>query len=156
MWSDTPKRERAVLVEIFVEQFQGARFGMQNIQPAARQVAGESSGLQYTALLDPVYIFKGKLSAAAKRGKFHDSADLRWLEERFNARLQQGREEFNLDYVGLAIKRYPELEMLFIRINVDVNAAKLRVAPLALNKLPPPARGDVQMGLLAPAGSALL
>jgi hypothetical protein len=88
--------------------------------------------------LDPVYIFKGKLRAAAARAKFHDLADLRWLEQKFDVTLQQGRNEFNLENVGLAMKRYPELESLFVCIGVDITAAKARAATLILSTLPPP------------------
>jgi len=49
---------------------------------------------------------------------------------------------------GLAIKRYPELELVFGPIGVDINVAKSRVASVELNGLPPPQIGDVQKGLL--------
>ena len=121
---------------------------MENVEPTYKHVAGEALGNQYAAILDPVCIFKGKLCAAAARAKFHDSADLRWLEQKFGATLQQSRSEFNLETVGLAMKRYPELESLFVRIGVDITAAKARAATLVLSTLPQ--KGDVQNGLLAP------
>lgn len=124
---------------------------MKDVEPTYEHVAGEVLGNQYAAILDPVCIFKGKLHAAATRAKFHDSADLRWLEQKFGATLQQRRSEFNLETVGLAIKRYTELESLFVRIGVDIAVAKARAATLVLSTLPPPQKGDVQNGLLAPA-----
>jgi hypothetical protein len=48
----------------------------------------------------------------------------------------------------LAIKRYPELELLFVCISVDITIAKARAATFVLSTLPPPQRGDVQNGLL--------
>ncbi|KAK3945144.1 hypothetical protein QBC46DRAFT_336993 [Diplogelasinospora grovesii] len=57
--------------------------------------------------------------------------------------------ELNLEYVGLAVKRYLELERLFEQLGVNVGAAKAAAAVLDPNKLPPPAPGDVQRGLLA-------
>ena len=122
---------------------------MENVEPTYKSVAGEALGNQYAAILDPVYIFKGKLRAAAARAKFHDSADLRWLEQKFGAIFQQRRSEFNLETVGLAMKRYPELESLFVRIGVDITVAKARAATLVLSTLLQ--KGDVQNGLLEPA-----
>lgn len=54
-----------------------------------------------------------------------------------------------MDYVGLAIKRNAVLELLFKRLGVDTEAAKAAVANVDPAKLPPPAPGDVQNGLLA-------
>lgn len=121
---------------------------MENVQPVFKQVAGQSIGAGIIAHLDPVYIFKGKVRAAATRAKFHDSADLRWLERTSNAVLQQRKGELSLEYVGLAMKRYPELELVFTRIGVDIDAARAAAATLDPNDLPPPQRDDVQKGLL--------
>ena len=49
---------------------------MENVEPTYKHVASEALGNQYAAILDPVYIFKGKLCVAVARAKFHDSADL--------------------------------------------------------------------------------
>lgn len=122
---------------------------MEKIESTYEHIAGEVLGNQFAAILDPVCIFKGKLHAAAAREKFHDSADLRWLEQKFGMTLQQRRSEFNLETVGLAMKRYPELEPLFVRIGVDITAAKARATTIALSTLLH--KGDVQNGLLAPA-----
>ncbi|KAK2797608.1 hypothetical protein FQN50_009121 [Emmonsiellopsis sp. PD_5] len=150
LWSDKPNRDRAVLVEIFCEGYPGATFTMAGVQPAVAQITGETQGVGATALLDPVYLFKGKLRAAATRDKFHDSADLRWLEGHSLARLQQNKSQFSLLYVGLALKRYPELQPCFARIGLDIEAAKATAASHDLRHLPPPQPGDVQKGLLAP------
>ncbi|KAL2368937.1 hypothetical protein BDBG_06427 [Blastomyces gilchristii SLH14081] len=150
LWSDKPSRERAVLVEIFCEGFPGATFTMADVVPRAAQVTGETQGTGATMLLDPVYLFKGKLRAAATRGKFHDASDLRWLESNYLSRLQQNRGQLSLLYVGLALKRYPELQHCFTRIGVNIQAAIARAAAHDINHLPPPQPGDVQKGLLAP------
>ena len=121
---------------------------MGNIQATAVAISGESLGNGTSAFLDPVYLFKGKLRAAATRAKFHDSADLRWLEARFRQEVQARRAELNLQYVGLAMKRYPELELLFARLGIDITAAKNAAENLDPNNLPIPAPGDVQEGLL--------
>jgi len=124
---------------------------MSGVQPAVRQITGQTQGTGATALLDPIYLFKGKLRAAATREKFHDSADLRWLEAYDLPRLQQNRNRFSLLYIGLALKRYPELHNCFTRIGLNVEAARATAASHDLHHLPPPQPGDVQRGLLAPS-----
>ncbi|KKZ61108.1 hypothetical protein EMCG_04306 [[Emmonsia] crescens] len=153
LWSDHPNRNRAVLVEIFCEGFPGATFTMAEVSPTITQVAGETQGTGSIAVLDPVYLFKGKLRAAATRGKFHDSADLRWLESTAFARLQQSKGQFSLLYVGLALKRYPELHSTFSRIGLDIGAAQAAAISYDVGHLPPPQPGDVQKGLLATPSS---
>ena len=119
------------------------------VLPNVTQIIGETQGLGSTALLDPVYIFKGKLRAAATRDKFHDSADLRWLESRDLTRLQQNKGHFNLLYVGLALNRYPELYSCFSQIGLDIQTATAMAASHNIRYPPPPQQGDVQKGLLA-------
>ncbi|EFE44409.1 hypothetical protein TRV_00825 [Trichophyton verrucosum HKI 0517] len=149
LWSDKPTRERAVLVEIFCEGFPGATFNMSNVVPNVTQIAGETQGSGATSFLDPVYLFKGKLRAAATRSKFHDSADLRWLETYALSILQANKSQFSSLYVGLALKRYPELHHCFERIGLNIDAATNAAAAYDLHHLPPPQPGDVQNGLLA-------
>ncbi|OAP54568.1 hypothetical protein AYL99_11016 [Fonsecaea erecta] len=162
LWSDRADRGNAVLVEVFVEQFEGvshslgktlliradARYRMPDLATRTLSVSGQLGASGVVSLLDPVYIFKGKLRAAATRGKFHDSADIRWLVSRFADELKAKRSEFNLDHVGLAIKRYPELELTFRTLDMDLVKVKERVASVELAQLPPPTRGDVQSGIL--------
>jgi len=122
---------------------------MQNVQPEVHQVTGQGHIAGPISLLDPVYVFKGKLSAAAARNKFHDSADLRWLEKNFSGKLRARKNELNFLDVIPAIKRYPELEMAFNRIGIDIDAAKGASDAVDLDRLPPvPRRGDVQKGIL--------
>ena len=121
---------------------------MQSIEPTYRTVAGQTLGTAYTAHLSPGYIFKGKLRAAATRSKFHDSADLRWLEQHFNGEIRPLVDGFDLRMVGLALKRYPELEYCFSRLGMNIARAKDITSAVNLSSLPPPRRGDVQNGLL--------
>ncbi|RYO85722.1 hypothetical protein DL766_009367 [Monosporascus sp. MC13-8B] len=148
-WSDRPDRKNAVLVEIFCEKFPGARYSMANVQCRSVPVRGLSLGQGTSSFLDPFYLFKGKVRAAATRAKFHDSADLRMLASRYASAIKSRTNELNLEYVGLAIKRYIELGRLIQQLGVDVEKAKRAAKHLDLNKLPPPAPGDVQRGLLA-------
>ena len=123
-------------------------FGLQNVITSLTPVTGQINGAGATEQLSPAFVFKGKLRAAATRNKFHDSADLRWLEGQYNGELRAHRNMLNVDYVGLALKRYPELEYAFVRIGIDVNMAKARVASVDISKLPIAQPGDVQKGLL--------
>lgn len=148
LWSDRPDRGNAVLVEIFCEQFAGAQYSMNGIQATVRTVRGQRLGNGPSSFLDPFLLFKGKLRAAATRSKFHDSADLRWLADRHSAAIQARRGELSLQYIGLALKRYPELELLFGRLGVNITGAKHSVRDLSPSRLPAPAPGDVQRGLL--------
>jgi hypothetical protein len=122
---------------------------MGNIHTNAVAISGQVLGDGTSSFLDPFHLFKGKLRAAGTRAKFHDSADLRWLETRYGQAIQARKQELNLQYVGLALKRYPELEMLFTRIGIDISEAKNAAINLDPNNPPQPAPGDVQEGLLA-------
>ncbi|KAK5069154.1 hypothetical protein LTR64_008693 [Lithohypha guttulata] len=148
LWSDTPDRRNAVLLEVFVDQFPGSCYPLTNVPMGKVQVKGQNSGQQTISLLDPVLIFKGKLRAAALRSKFHDSADLRWLETRFSAQLATTVAQFDPVYVGLALRRYPELNNTFLRLGLDLQKAEAAVQSYSLDKLPAPQPGDVQKGLL--------
>lgn len=46
---------------------------------------------------------------------FLDSADLRWLGDRFEDAIKVRKDELSLEYIGLAMKRIPELKFLFER-----------------------------------------
>jgi hypothetical protein len=122
---------------------------MANIHPIIRSIEGQTLGNGNVSFLDPVHIFKGKLRACAEREKPHDAADLRWLEGKYRSDLQQKNHEFSLIWAGLALKRSPELEYPFIRIGLDVEGAKVRVAAIDLDQIAAPQPGDVQKGLLA-------
>ena len=124
---------------------------MSTVVPVSRTVVGQTLGAGFVSLLDPVYIFKGKLRAQATRDKHQDAADLRFLEGNYGPDLRQKSEDFNLKYAGLAMKRSPELEYLFSRIGLDLQSAKASAAAIDPGQLPAQQPGDVQMGLLAPA-----
>jgi hypothetical protein len=121
---------------------------MSDIQATVHAVNGQRLGSSLASFLDPFYLFKGKLRAAAARSKSHDSFDLRWLADRFEESIKAQKDELNLEYIGLAVKRYPELELLFGRLGIDLVKAKDASCDLDPNKLSAPAPGDVQRGLL--------
>ncbi|CAJ2507505.1 Uu.00g086910.m01.CDS01 [Anthostomella pinea] len=146
LWSDKSDRKNAVLVVRYSAR--RAQYSMGNIPCKLVEINGQSQGPGTSAFLDPFYLFKGKLRAAATRAKFHDSADLRMLAGKFESLIQPRAHELDLEYVCLAIKRYVELERLFEKIGIDVKKAKVAVSNLDPHKLPPPAAVDVQRGLL--------
>lgn len=121
---------------------------MRDVQASLYTVNGQKLGPGQARVLDPFYLFKGKLRAAATRSKFHDSADLRWLADRYASIIQARKEELNLEYIGLAVKRYLELELLFERLGIDLVKARDAARDLDPSRLPAPAPGDVQRGLL--------
>jgi len=123
---------------------------MNEITPEKRLVRGQIFGLQTIYQLPAHLIFKGKIYAAARRAKFHDSADLRWLENNCSTEIQKQAHTLPLEEIGLAIKRYAILERAFLRLNVNVEAAKRRTAAMDLKELPTYQKGDVQASLLAP------
>ncbi|SRR6266498_2283397 len=112
-------------------------------------MTGQALGKDIITHLNPVHIFKGKFIAVAKRTKFQDLVDLRWLEARNNTLFHKRRTELDLEFVNLVIKRYPELELIFTRIGVDINVVRFRVTSLDLSRLPPTQKGDIQRDLFA-------
>ena len=121
---------------------------MQDVLVVSIEITGSKMGTDKASFLDPVAVFKGKLRATATRNKLHDFADLRWLKERYAAAIRQKVSELNLEYVGRALRNYPELEPLFNDLGIDLNAAKARVANID-TALPVPEPGDVQKGILS-------
>lgn len=56
---------------------------MQHVEVRYQTAVGQAMGTANIADLSLIYFFKGKLRAAARRAKFYNSADLRWLEHAF-------------------------------------------------------------------------
>lgn len=98
--------------------------------------------------MDIFSTFRGKVRAAACRKHFHDSADIRWLEGKYHDEIRAKKDQLQLQFVGLAIKRYPELEYLFQRLDVDVPAALSLISDVEVTDELPQALGDVQKGIL--------
>jgi hypothetical protein len=84
----------------------------------------------------------------ATRGRFHDSSDLRYLEENYNHKLKTLHSHLDLGYVGHAIKKFVELDRLFERIGINSEAALLASENLDLERVNPPGPFDVQLQLL--------
>lgn len=121
---------------------------MRDVQASVRTINGQRLGTGQASFLDPFYLFRGKLRAAATRSKFHDSADMLWLADRYGNAIQAHKEGLDLQFIGLAMKRYPELELLTERLGVDLGNAREAMRDIDPSRLPAPAPGDVQRGLL--------
>ncbi|KAJ5398214.1 hypothetical protein N7509_006327 [Penicillium cosmopolitanum] len=100
-----------------------------------------------SCFIHPFFLFKDKVRLTATRARFHDSSDLRLLEKRYKLRFKHLHEFLDLAYIGQAIKNFPELDRLFARIGVDVEAALLASESLDLEKLNPPGSFEVQLQL---------
>ncbi|KAF1951784.1 hypothetical protein CC80DRAFT_193786 [Byssothecium circinans] len=147
-WSEKANSTNPVLVEIFCEQFPGSKFNMSRLGLSEVAVNGQAFGQSYSTFADPFSIFKGKLCAAATREKFHDSADLRTLLSRYPDQIKARIGEVNLNYVGLAIKRYSVLERTFQELGVDVERAKGLAKNINEEEPYPRGIGQIQYALL--------
>lgn len=126
---------------------------MSVIQTTQVEVRGEKSGIQTTKILDPVFVYKGKLQAAATRAKHSDAADLLYLEGEHQAALRAHHRQFSRHRIGMALKRYPHLEHSFERLRLDLKACKAAARDIDANTLPansPP--NAVQMGFFLTQG----
>lgn len=128
-----------------------SRYSMDDVQPTIIGINGDHFGNGVSAFLDPVYIFKGKLSAAATRMSSHDADDLFWLEGTFPGQLAAKADEMSIILVGLAIKRHPLLPPTLHRLGIDVFKAMESVKTYHPVLSLGPAPGVVQKGLLAGA-----
>lgn len=122
---------------------------MNTVSTQRVQVSGEKLGVKVTNILDPVFIYKRKLQAAATRAKHSDSADLLYLEAKHNAALRARNRDLNRRHVGMALKRYPHLERSFERLGLDLGACKGVVKDVDVNAVAgPPEPNSVQNALL--------
>lgn len=91
----------------------GAKHSLNGICLVSIPLNGQVTEFGASSFFTPFHIFKGKVHAAAQRDSYHDAADLRWLEARYSQEIKASKKELNPKFVGLAIKRYSELETQF-------------------------------------------
>jgi hypothetical protein len=89
-------------------------------------------------LLDIVYIFKGKVNAAANRPKVSDCSDIEYLYAHFKSYLQTHVHRINVQDAGKAIKRYPSLSTVFGNLGIDVEKAIEQAGGLEITFMHPP------------------
>ena len=89
-------------------------------------------------LLDIVYIFKGKVNAAANRPKVSDCSDIEYLYAHFESHLRQHVHRINVQDAGKAIKRYPSLSRVFSNLGIDVVKAIEQAGSLEIASMHPP------------------
>jgi hypothetical protein len=74
-------------------------------------------------LLDAIHIFKGKLHSTADQSEVSDTGDLVYLEASYRSTLQASWHLFSLLDVGKSVKGYPDLPVMFARLQVNVQEA---------------------------------
>lgn len=113
------------------------------------QVKGEKLSTSKTWILHPIFLYKGKLQAAATRDKLSDAADLMYLESNHAVSLAKHNNQISRLHVGMALKRYPHLEYSFSRLGIDLDACKALARDFNPNAPPNiPAMNSVQNALL--------
>lgn len=123
---------------------------MEGVSITAIPIKGSYHGPGFASFLDPPYLFKGKLHAAATRSRPYDAADLRALVTRYKEDIASHTDKMNIKDIGLAIKRHPELVFLFRQLDIDVHKAERAARFLSPNDIKQPiAAGAVQSGLLS-------
>ncbi|KAI1086122.1 hypothetical protein F5B19DRAFT_498651 [Rostrohypoxylon terebratum] len=139
-----------VLVEVFCVKFKDSQYTMDDISTTAIPIRGLYHGPGLASFLDPPYLFKGKLHAAATRSKLYDAADLRALVARYKDDIASHTNTMNIKDIGLAIKRHPELVFLFRQLDIDINKAERAARFFNPNEIKQPiAAGAIQSGLLS-------
>ncbi|KAF8539531.1 hypothetical protein BDD12DRAFT_91696 [Trichophaea hybrida] len=105
--------EPMVLVEMFVGH-QASRFPvLQNCI-----LKGKHMGVSYVPILDPEYLFRGKLHAAATRGKQGDALDILYLVESYGNELREAAGGMDKTVVKHAVQRHPELRRALEMVGV--------------------------------------
>ncbi|XDG04732.1 hypothetical protein ABKA04_004347 [Annulohypoxylon sp. FPYF3050] len=130
--------------------FEDSQHTMEGVSITAIPIKGSYHGPGFASFLDPPYLFKGKLHAAATRSRPYDAADLRALVTRYKEDIASHTDNMNIKDIGLAIKRHPELVFLFRQLDIDVHKAERAARFLNPNDIKQPiAAGAVQSGLLS-------
>ncbi|KAH9828467.1 hypothetical protein Tdes44962_MAKER02385 [Teratosphaeria destructans] len=147
--------DRNILIELFPTS-------MTMMTTVAVLVTGEKLPMNQTNILHPVFLYKGKLQAAATRAKYSDAADLMFLENKHADALRDFKDQIKKQHVGMVVRRYPHLRHSFARIGVDLEACEALVSDFDPESTPTaPAVNSVQNALLynvrvPEAGQALL
>ncbi|KAF2858508.1 hypothetical protein K470DRAFT_221066 [Piedraia hortae CBS 480.64] len=112
-------------------------------------VTGRKFGRSLTRILDPVLVFKGKLSAASMRIQQTDAVDLIWLGERYPKEIKKRTQELSRHMMGQALRRHPYLESMFQAIVGDeiLQASKKAVMSPGVLEPSPYQLNIVQNGL---------
>jgi hypothetical protein len=103
--------------------FLGAQYSMQNVRMVTQPVYGERRGCVYAHFLDPFFLFKEMLRAAAYRNKGHDELDLKYLVNRYADAIRAGASTLNYETIGLALRRHFDLEGHFRSMGIDIERA---------------------------------
>jgi hypothetical protein len=113
--------EPMVLVEMFVGH-QASRF------PVSQNciLKGKHMGVSYVPILDPSYLFRGKLHAAATRGKQGDAQDILYLVSEYGSELKERLDGVDKTVVKHAVQRHPELKRALEKVGVRTGKTPVR------------------------------
>lgn len=107
-----------VLVEMFVGHKVSSRF------PVSQNciLRGRHMGVSYVPILDPAYLLRGKLHAAATRGKQGDAQDILYLVDEYGESLRERLDSVDKTVVRQACLRHPELRRALEKVGVRARA----------------------------------
>ncbi|KAI5789285.1 hypothetical protein FPQ18DRAFT_261628 [Pyronema domesticum] len=106
-----------VLVEMFVGH-QASRF------PVSQNciLKGRHMGVSYVPILDPSYLFRGKLHAAATRAKQGDALDILYLVREYGTELKERLDGVDKTVVKQAVQRHPELRRALEKVGIKTGS----------------------------------
>ncbi|KAI5856980.1 hypothetical protein BZA05DRAFT_423991 [Tricharina praecox] len=110
-----------VLVEMFVGH-QAERF------PVSKNcvLRGRHMGTSYVPILSEEYLFRGKLNAAATRGKKGDVDDILYLVETYADVIKDRLDGVDKKVVNEAVRRHPELRRALMKVGIRAPRAPLQ------------------------------
>ncbi|KAA8908925.1 hypothetical protein FN846DRAFT_898460 [Sphaerosporella brunnea] len=110
-----------VLVEMFVGH-QASRF------PVSKNcvLRGRHMGTSYIPILREEYLFRGKLNAAATRGKPGDVSDILYLIEQYGDTIRERLDGLDKTVVNEAVRRHPELRRPLRKVGIHAARAPVR------------------------------
>jgi predicted nucleotidyltransferase component of viral defense system len=110
-----------VLVEMFVGH-QASRF------PVSKNcvLRGRHMGTSYIPILSEEYLFRGKLNAAATRGKPGDVSDILYLIDQYGDTIRERLDGIDKTVVNEAVRRHPELRRPLQKVGVRAARAPVR------------------------------
>jgi hypothetical protein len=114
---DSETNTPMVLVEMFVGH-QASRF------PVSQNciLKGRHMGVSYVPILDPSYLFRGKLHAAATRAKQGDALDILYLVKEYGTELKERLDGVDKTIVKQAVQRHPELRRALEKVGIKTGS----------------------------------
>ncbi|KAH0834437.1 hypothetical protein AYO21_09418 [Fonsecaea monophora] len=140
MFPCKPGFSKVVPMSLIKEATTKASVGTEAIKSMMQSIATRTVPVRGYSMrvLEIVYIFKGKVNAAANRSKVSDSNDIEYVHAHFESTLREHVHQINIQDVGKAIKRYPSLSKVFSNLGIDVKEAVEQAGSLEITSMHPP------------------